>query len=116
MSVNTLTSGAFQDAAGNVLSNGYLVFELSHDELDTTTGAQICAGLLRTATLDNTGSIAGTFTIENNDTMTPAGSFYTVMAHRSDGVKAWRSVQYVQVVSTSSPFNLSTGLTPSQPS
>lgn len=106
MSANALTGGAFQDAAGNVLSNGYLVFELSHDELDTVTGAQICAGLLRTIWLDNNGNVAPNQLAENNDQLLPAGSFYTVTAYRSDGVKAWRSFQYVTILSSPSPFNL----------
>lgn len=116
MSLNTLTGGSFQDAFGNPLSLGYLTLELSHDELDTTTNSQICGGLIRTVYLDNTGNVAGSPTIENNDTLSPSASFYIVNAFKADGTKAWRAAQYLTVTSNTSPFNIGTGLTPSNPS
>src|SRR5215472_817655 len=104
MATNTLTGGAFQDVEGNVLALGSLVFELSHDSYDTTTGSQIVAGLKRTFSLDANGNVSGT--IENNDQLSPAGSYYIVRAFKADGTIAWRQNQYVVVVSTTSPFNL----------
>jgi hypothetical protein len=115
MSLNTLTGGAFSDMQGIPLASGYLTLELSHDEVDTGSNSQIVGGLIKTIPLDNNGNIAGSPAIENNDTMNPAGSFYIVNAYRSDGTKAWRAAQYLTVVSTSNPFNVGTGLTPSNP-
>lgn len=107
MSLNTLENGGFSDIEGQPLANGYLTWELSHDEAALASSLQVVGGLSRTVQLDNNGNVAGSPQFQNNDTLTPAGSFYIVNAYRSDGTKAWRAPQYIQVLSTSSPFNLS---------
>lgn len=114
MSLNTLQGGGFADVTGVPLANGYLTFSLSHDEQDSGGPHQVVGGLVRKILLDNNGNAAGSQTIENNDTMAPSGSYYTVNAYASDGRQVWRSPQYVTVVSTSSPFNLGS-ITPTQP-
>lgn len=104
--LNTISGGAFRDLEGSPLANGYLTLELSHDEQDTNTPAQVTAGLRKRVPLDNNGNVAGTVSVEVNSTLLPANSYYIVNAYRHDGTKAWKSAQNVQVPASPTPYNI----------
>ena len=111
-----IQGGAFRDAQANVLSNGFLVFKLSHDSLYGSGNAQVVGGIPITVRLDNTGNVSSstpTF-IYSNDVLTPSTTFYTVTAYRSDGSIAWRAPQYWTLASTTNPLDLGT-MIPSNP-
>ena len=114
MALNLLSGGNFRDCEGNPLADGTLEFELSHDEQETATPSQVVGGLKRTIYLDNTGNVASGQSVEANDAMNPSGSYYIVMAYRSDGTRAWKAPQYISVTTSPSPFNLS-AVVPSNP-
>lgn len=116
MSLNTLSGGAFQNIDGAPLSNGFLVFELSHDEQETTTSpnGQVVAGLRKTVYLDNNGNVVAGSTMWANDSLNPANSFYFVTAYDSTGKPVWKYPQQVTVTSSPSPFVLGT-IVPSNP-
>lgn len=54
----TISGGKFQDASGNPIALGTVVFRMQQDALQSTT--QICAGRPVAASLDSNGSISGT--------------------------------------------------------
>lgn len=112
--INDLVGGNFRDLEGEPLANGYLTFELSHDEQESATPSQVVGGLINTISLDNTGNVAAGQGVEANDTMNPSGSYYIVRAFRSDGTRAWRAAQFVTIPSSPSPYNLS-AIVPSNP-
>lgn len=116
MGLNTLTGGAFQDFEGNPLVNGYLIFELSHDEQETATSpsGQVVGGLKKQIQLDANGNAAVGSQVWSNDVMVPAGSYYIVNAYRANGATAWLSRQFWTIPSSPSPFDLGT-LTPINP-
>jgi hypothetical protein len=105
----TLSGGAFTDCEGNVLANGFLTFELSHDEVETSTtpNGQVVAGLKKKVFLDNSGNVVTNTGIWSNDVMNPAGSFYIVKAYTNSGVLAWKYPQYWTIPSAPNPYNLS---------
>ncbi len=88
-----LIGGAFQDSSGTPLSNGKVVWTLSHDSnvatLGGPTGSQIVAGIDTTAYLDMNGNVSGSFYLWTNDILTPTGSYYTVRAYNSSGLEIW---------------------------
>ena len=55
-----ITGGAFQDFEGNVLANGYLTMQLSHDEQEAVDPGEVVAGLILRVPLDANGNVAGT--------------------------------------------------------
>lgn len=101
-----LTGGLFQDAIGNPLANGYLIFELSQDaQVNSTT--QIAAGSEIKITLNNSGSVDTTTAqdIWPNDVLSPASLFYTVSGYTEDGQLVW-GPNSQQVFSTPSPYDI----------
>lgn len=109
MALVQIQGGGFQNLQGEVLVNGYLVLELSHDEQDSspTPTTQVLGGLRKTIQLDMTGNIPSSpaVKIHANSTLLPAGSFYTVMAFQQNGTQAWRSPQY-WIIPNTDPYNV----------
>ncbi len=105
-----IQGGNWQDAEGNVLNLGYLLFELSHDELYSVGNSQIVAGLKFKVNLNSSGSIPANpaTLIYSNDVLTPANSYYIVRAFKSDGTEAWASPQLWSFSSSPNPFDLGT--------
>jgi hypothetical protein len=102
--------GKFQDMEGNLLVNGYLLWQLSHDELYSNTNSQIVAGLKVRMNLDSSGNVPSnpaTF-IYDNSSLSPSGSFYTVRCFKSDGTEAWKSPQTFQLTTSPNPLDLGT--------
>ncbi len=112
--LNQITGGKFQDFEGNVLANGYLMMELSHDEQESVDPGEVIAGHDLRVPLDANGTIAGTVLVWPNDQLNPANSYYTVNAYSRSGVLAWRTPQYQTVPSSPSPFNVGNWI-PSNP-
>ena len=84
-----LVGGNFQDAEGNLLSGGYLIFILNQDE--SVDDSQICAGREITIALDAFGDAVaspGQF-IWGNDVMSPVNSYYRVTGYTANGQIAW---------------------------
>lgn len=104
---NQIIGGAFQDAAGNPLANGILVFELSQDEQSPIPG-QIGASRKIQVSLDSTGNVPASpaVFVWANDSLNPLNSYYIVTAYSSVGQRVW-GPQSQQVLSSPSPFNLS---------
>jgi hypothetical protein len=98
-----ITGGAFQDAEGNVLANGYLTFELNQDCEVAATG-QICSGIVLNVPLDSSGNVSGTVLIWPNDQLSPTNNYYTVTGYTAAGQLAWGP--NVQQVLGASPFSL----------
>ena len=96
-SKSNLVGGQFQDASGNRLSNGYLVWILNHDSniqtLGGPTGIQVAAGVPVKIRLDSNGNaVAGQY-LWTNDVLTPAGSYYTVRLYDDAGLEVWSAPQ-----------------------
>lgn len=103
---NQITGGGFQDALGNILANGYLLFELSQDaQVNGTT--QIAAGYTVRINLDSSGNVATSPAqfIWPNDVLSPNGTFYLVSAFSTIGQLVW-GPNAQQVLSTPSPYNI----------
>jgi hypothetical protein len=103
---NQITGGGFQDALGNVLAGGYLVFELSQDaQVNGTT--QIAAGYTVRINLDSSGNVATSpaQSIWPNDVLSPNGTFYLVSAYSAIGQLVW-GPNAQQVLSSPSPYNI----------
>lgn len=111
-----LINGGFTDSNGNVLNLGYLLFELSHDELYSAGPVQVCAGLKVKCQLNSTGNIPSSpaFMVYSNDLLTPSGSEYFVMAYKADGTKAWANEQLWNLSASPSPLDVGT-IVPSNP-
>jgi hypothetical protein len=105
-----LEGGAFQTFEGQTLSFGYLIMQLSHDAEYVAGPYQVVAGLKLKIQLDSSGNINPTVNVYSNDVLSPSGSFYTVMAYKSDGTAAWADQQYW--ILSSSPNPLNTGSIP----
>ncbi len=102
-----ITGGAFQDFEGNVLANGYLTMQLSHDEQEAVDPGEVVAGLILRVPLDANGNVAGTVYVWPNDQLNPAFSFYIVNAFTRSGILAWAAPQF-QTVTGSGPFDIGT--------
>ena len=105
-----LVGGPFQDALGNPLSFGYLVFQLQHDAVALNTG-QILGNASVIVPLDINGYIQGTITgapiyIWPNNVLLPAGGNYIIWAYDSVNRLVWDNPQIQSVLSTPSPFNV----------
>lgn len=103
---NQITGGGFQDALGNPLANGYMLFELSQDaQVNGTT--QIAAGFVVKVPLDGSGNII-TSTAQSvwpNDVLSPTGTFYNVSVYSALGQLVW-GPNPQQVLSSPSPFDI----------
>lgn len=107
-SVNQIVGGNFQDSQNNPLSNGYLIFVLSRDEIDTTTSEiEVCAGRAIRIPLDNTGNVptSPVYSVWTNDSLVGGDTFYTVIAYTAKGERVW-GPNYQQVLLSPSPFNI----------
>ena len=88
MSKQTLNLN-FQDPSGQPIDGGYVVFRLSVDiSAAASTGPQVVAGRVTSATLDNNGSC--TVSLWPNDVMFPSGSDYFVEAFTAKGLPVWQ--------------------------
>jgi hypothetical protein len=106
-----LLGGPFQDALGDPLSNGFLIFQLQHDGLAYNTG-QIVGNLSVRVPLDINGRIQGTTMgapvyIWPNSVLLPSGGTYLVWAYDSSNRLVWDNPQVVTVVGSTS-FNMNT--------
>jgi hypothetical protein len=105
-----IIGGPFEDALGNVLSNGYLIFQLQHDAAAPNV-AQIVGNMSVKVPLDINGFIRGTTVgapvfIWPNDILSPAGGNYIIWAYDSVNRLAWNNPQIQRVLSVPSPFNV----------
>jgi hypothetical protein len=105
-----IIGGPFQDALGNALSNGYLIFQLQHDAVASGTG-QIVGNISVKVPLDVNGYIQGTVTgaavfIWPNNVLLPAGGTYLIHAYNASNQLAWDNPQTQSVLNTPSPFNV----------
>jgi hypothetical protein len=84
-----LLNGNFQDAEGNVLANGYLIFELNQDS--NVNGINICAGITIKIQLDANGNVVTSpqQDIWGNDALSPVNSYYRVTGYTAEGQPAW---------------------------
>jgi hypothetical protein len=100
-----LTGGAFQDAEGNVLANGYLTMTLSQDSSVSGVG-NIAAGITITITLDTNGNVAGSpaQAVWGNDVLS-GNTFYSVTGYTLAGQPAYGPNNQQVVGST---FNVGT--------
>jgi len=103
-----LSGGSFEDLEGNPLSGGYLIMELSHDANYAAGPYQITAGLQLKVQLDASGNINPTVNVWSSDVLTPAGSYYTVTAYKSDGTQAYKNSQFWVLAASPSPLNVAT--------
>ena len=86
-----LVGGAFTDALGNVLDDGYLILTLSHDESYSAGPNQVVSGLKLKVGLDSNGNIPSspaTF-VYSSDVLTPSSSYYSVIGYKEDGTQAF---------------------------
>jgi hypothetical protein len=105
-----IVGGPFQDALGNALSNGYLVFQLQHDAVALNVG-QIMGNVSVRVPLDINGYIQGTVSgapiyMWPNNILLPAGGTYLIWAYDSSNRLAWDNPQVQSVLSSPSPFNV----------
>lgn len=91
MALRQIINGAWQDAGGNPLANGYLTFRLT---TDAQSGIQVCAGRLVTVPLDVNGNISGTVEIWPNSDLTPAGTTYAIIAYTAQGQPVWTNPNF----------------------
>jgi hypothetical protein len=82
----TLSGGAFQDAEGNILADGYLECFLSQDA-STPDGSNICAGIAIRIPLDGSGNASGS--LWGNDILSPPNTYYRVTGYTAEGQPAW---------------------------
>lgn len=105
-SKNQLIGGNFQDLLGNILSNGYILMQLSQDAV-TTDGTQVSAGKVVSIPLDVSGDIvvSPVQSVWPNDVLLPSGTFYIISVYSSAGELVW-GPNWQQVPSTPSPYNV----------
>ena len=107
-----IIGGAFQDASGNPLSNGWLTFKLSHDGnvavLGGPAGSQVVSGITSKLLLDGIGNICANQYLWTNDTLSPSGSYYTVKAYNFQGIEVWNSPQTFVLAPYAPTINLGT--------
>lgn len=111
-----LIGGQFQDCEGNVLALGYLDIQLSHDAEVFTIPCQVVSGYKLRITLNSSGSIPSSpaVLVWSSDILQPGGTYYIVMAYKSDGTQAWSNPQYWSLASSPDPLDVGT-IIPSNP-
>jgi hypothetical protein len=110
-SLTQLTGGAFQDANGNVLANGYLTLKLSQDGNVSGVG-NVCSGVAITIQLDSNGNVASSTSTPAasnqyawaNANISPTNTFYKVTGYTASGQKAWGLNN--QQIAAGATFNL----------
>jgi len=108
-----LIGGAFQDAEGNLLVNGYLKMRLSQDSSVNT--SQVASGVELTIQLDSAGNVASSSStppaanqlVWGNDQLSPVNSFYRVTGYKSNGQPAW-GPNNQQVIGNGGTFDVGT--------
>lgn len=109
---NQIIGGPFQDAAGNPLANGYLLFKLQHDaSLSGANTGQVLGGLPVRVPLDANGFIQGTVSgapikLWPNDILQPPNGTYIVYAYDSTNRRVFDNPQIQQILSSPTPFNV----------
>lgn len=103
-----IIGGPFQDALGEPLANGHLVFQLQHDAVALNVGQIVGASVK--VPLDANGYIQGTIGgipvfIWPNDQLLPANGNYLIWAYDAVNRQVWDNPQVQRVLSTPSPFN-----------
>src|SRR5271166_602074 len=91
-----LIGGSFEDAAGNLLANGYLKMRLNQDGNVASVG-NVCAGIEITIQLDSAGNVASSSSTPTapdqfvwaNDVILPVNSFYKVTGYAANGQPAF---------------------------
>jgi len=103
---NQVSGGGFQDALGNVVANGYMLFSLSQDS-QVNGSTQIAAGYTVKINLDSSGNIITSPAqyVWPNDVLTPNGTFYNVSVYSAVGQLVW-GPNAQQVLSSPSPYNV----------
>lgn len=104
-----IVGGPFQDALGNPLSNGYLIFQLQHDEASGT--GHIAGNMSVKVPLDANGYIVGTVSgspifMWPNNVLNPTNGNYLVWLYDASNKPAWDNPQVQQVLSSPSPYNV----------
>jgi hypothetical protein len=108
MAKTQLTGGAFQDAEGNVLANGYILMQVNQDEQINGTNGQLCAGVQIKILLDSNGNVSQSpaQSVWPNDQLTPSGSWYIVYVYSAAGQLVW-GPWYVTVPTNGGTYNVS---------
>ena len=103
---NQLSGGAFQDAVGNVLANGYLILQLSQDA-QVNGNTQVVGGYEITINLDASGNVVTSpaQSVWPNDVLSPAGTFYNVSGYTASGQLVW-GPNAQQITASPSPFDV----------
>lgn len=101
--------GPFQDALGNPVSNGFLLFQLQHDCVVTGTG-QVVGNVAVRVPLDINGNIQGTVVgnpvfMWPNNLMLP-NTNYLIWLFDASNRLVWDNPQSQQILSSPSPFNV----------
>jgi len=104
MAKRQITGGNFQDASGNTLNGGSVIFRLSTDAV--ATGTQVVASILTSAVLDASGNISGTVSLWPNDQLDPTDTVYRITAYNSKGQPVWNSENVIP--SGVGPFDIGT--------
>lgn len=101
-----LSGGEFQDANGDVLANGYLLFRLSQDAV-ANSSEQICSNIDIKILLDDDGNVQSDPAqyLWPNDVLSPSGTFYMVSGYTAAGQRVW-GPNAQQVFSTPSPYDI----------
>lgn len=112
-----LSGGAFQDALGNVVANGYMIMQLSQDAQVTGSSpeVQITAGRTIKVLLDASGNIKASPAqyAWPNDVLTPANTYYIVSVYTAAGQLVW-GPNAQQILSSPSPFDVGQGFSPAR--
>lgn len=120
MAVNQIIGGAFQDSEGNILAGGTLFLTLNRDAFtDNTLTTLVCAGQTLEYPLDDDGNILNVVYAWPNDQIIDvwtlaSDTFYMARVESADGQLAW-GPNALYILSTPSPFNLSTDVAPINP-
>ena len=110
----TLTGGTFQDAMGNLLSDGYLICELSQDEQLSSSQGQAVGGRKIKVLLGTDGNVLASPAqkVWPTDEMNPGNASYTVWGYTEEGQLVW-GPNYGLLVPTGSTYNVD-GWVPNQ--
>lgn len=97
------TSVGFQDAKGNVVSNGMLSLKLSQNALVTATNGQVTTESIYLP-LDVNGKITSS-AIWFNDELTPAGTTYRAVLYASNGCRIIQDFGFWSIVGASADLS-----------
>jgi hypothetical protein len=104
--IATLTGGAFQDASGNPIANGYILVYLNQNGVTSNTpGQQLASGQVIKLTLGSDGNLVAGQKLWPNDGILPAGTTYVATLHAANGQVLW-GPNTVSVLSTPSPYDI----------